>query len=499
MTDSIAPRIEQRLRQWSVGAVALVGLGGSVLVALAAWGSGVFPRRAHPGSWTSSTPFVPPQVVSYLAWFAGIALLSAGWAAMHARARGPGVTVGRVVLVVVLWAVPLLAAPPVGSRDVYSYAAHGELVTQGYDPGVAPPWTLGIRSPFRNAVDPLWRGVVSAYGPASSGLAELTVEASDHDVTRTVLGLRLWMVGGVVLMGIGAVVLARHSGRDPVDALVLTVANPLTLVHLVGGAHNEALMAGLMMVGLALFAARPGSAAAVGGSALIALGAAVKAPALLAVVYIGWRYDGRPVPLWVRAGRTLGLLAVALAVMQAVNVVTGLSWGWLDGVTAGSNVTTLLSVSTTAALLLRWLILPLGVDRQTTLDAVRALVQWLGIALAAVLVWRTPRLGLLGLGGAFAVLAATGASVHPWYFAWALPVLAVALAGSRATAFLLVSALVTISTRPEGGGLTRNAGFVPWLVVPLLVLGLALWWWRRASPTETTAPPARPQASSSSA
>ena len=77
-------------------------------------------------------------------------------------------------------------------------------------------------------------------------------------MTATVLWLRAWMVAGVALLGLGVTVLARRSGTNHVDALVLTVAGPLTLVHLVGGLHNEALMAGLMVCGLALAAWRPG-------------------------------------------------------------------------------------------------------------------------------------------------------------------------------------------------------------------------------------------------
>ena len=46
------------------------------------------------------------------------------------------------------------------------------------------------------------------------------MEATSHDVTRTVIGLRLWMLAGVALMGVGVVALARRSGRPDVDALV---------------------------------------------------------------------------------------------------------------------------------------------------------------------------------------------------------------------------------------------------------------------------------------
>jgi hypothetical protein len=460
-----------------LGTVAAAGLVGSALVALAAWSTGVFPRRGQAGTWTI-VPFTLPRGVGWLAWVLGIGLLSVAWVALHRRALGApaSLTVGRVALIALLWALPLVLAPPVGSRDVYSYAAHGELSSRGIDPGESPPWALDVGSPYRSGVDPLWRGVVSAYGPASTGVAELTVEATGHDVTRTIIGLRLWMMVGVALMGAGVVVLARRTGRSPVDALVLAVAGPLTIVHLVGGVHNEALMAGFMMLGLAVAAAWPGATGAVLGAGLVAVGGAVKVPALAAVVYLGWRYDGRPASLWVRGARVLGLLGVALVVMQALHIATGLSWGWTSGLTAGSSVTTLLSLSTMLGLLIRWLFVPLGVDRQTTLDAVRQVLQLAGFAVAAVLLWRTPVLGLAGLGGALFVLALLGPSVHAWYFAWALPVLAVAWAGSTAPALVVGSILLAASTRPDGGGLLRNLGFYPWLLLPVLaVVAVAVW------------------------
>lgn len=471
------PPLAGRL-QASLGVLASAGALGSVLLALGAWSAGVFPLRGRPASWTGWTPFVLPTWAGWVAWFAGLALLATAWVGLHRLARSGGLRLGRAVAVAALWAVPLLIAPPLGSRDVYSYAAHGELASRGEDPGQVPPSGLGYLSPYLQAVDPTWRGVVSAYGPVSTGAARMAVAAADHDVTATVFGMRAWMVAGVALLGFGVVALARQEGTDGVDAFVLAIAGPLTLVHVVAGAHNEALMAGLMVCGLALAARRPGLAGAVGGTALIALGAAVKVPAVLAVVYLGWRYDGGPAPNWLRAARTAGLLVVAAVTMHAVHVVTGVSWGWVGGVSAGANVTTLLSVSTTLGLLARWIFVPLGIDKDATVSAVRDAAQLAGFAIASVLLWRTPRLGLAGLGGALLVLAVAGASLHPWYFVWALPILAIVVAGSRATTFVAVSIGVAASTRPEGGGLLSNLGFYPAIMLPLAALaGCMLWWW----------------------
>ena len=82
--------------------------------------------------------------------------------------------------------------------------------------------------------------------------------------------------------------LARSLGRDPSYAFTMAVLNPVTILHLVGGAHNDALMLGLLMAGLAV--ARRGRPVA--GIVLCALAAAVKVPAALGVLYIGWDWMG---------------------------------------------------------------------------------------------------------------------------------------------------------------------------------------------------------------
>ena len=44
--------------------------------------------------------------------------------------------------------------------------------------------------------------------------------------------------------------LARAYGRDPGSAFVLAVLNPLTLLALIGGVHNDAIMVGLLLAGI---------------------------------------------------------------------------------------------------------------------------------------------------------------------------------------------------------------------------------------------------------
>ena len=66
--------------------------------------------------------------------------------------------------------------------------------------------------------------------------------------------------------------------------------NPLVIIHLMGGVHNEMLMVGLMMAGIALTRSRTVTS---WGSTLVAVAVAVKATAGLALPFLVW--------VWMRA------------------------------------------------------------------------------------------------------------------------------------------------------------------------------------------------------
>jgi alpha-1,6-mannosyltransferase len=447
---------------------AAVGFAGSVLVALAAWRGGALPEIE---SWP--TPVRIPRHAVGAFWWTGQALLCVAWFWFRARARGRA-RAGLIVLVAALWVLPLLLVPPVGSRDAYSYAAHGELASRGLDPGEHSPLALPLGSAYQRSVSRVWRDVVSAYGPLSSGSARLAVSLGGDEVAATVMWLRVWALVGVGLIGLGAFSVARSCGRDGPDALVLALCGPLTLVHLVGGAHNEALMAGLMMVGLALgLRARSAYAPlALGGAAVIGLGAAVKLPAIAAAGFLGWFVVGAGVVWWRRAIAAFVCLVFAVAAIEVVSLVTGLGWGWVQGITAGSSVTTTLSMSTALALGVSWLF---GQPRHGTsfpaiANSVRTAVEVGSIVGAVVLVWRSPRLGVRALGFALLLVGLLGPAVHPWYAVWGFVVLAATEAGRTAWWLTVGAAVVSTTSKASGNGAFPNLGRSPPLALAVFAL-----------------------------
>ena len=72
--------------------------------------------------------------------------------------------VRKVMAVAALWILPLLIVAPLFSRDVYSYAAQGEMMSHHINPYHYGPGVLGA-PPVVNLVDPLWLNTPAPYGP----------------------------------------------------------------------------------------------------------------------------------------------------------------------------------------------------------------------------------------------------------------------------------------------------------------------------------------------
>ncbi|HLJ09091.1 MAG TPA: polyprenol phosphomannose-dependent alpha 1,6 mannosyltransferase MptB, partial [Acidimicrobiia bacterium] len=268
-------------------------------VALVAISAGVSQQRSPfvlklPGAWFFGTPATGTtasphgELLGLAAVYGGLVLLMrVWWGLIRTVTQVPGVPVRKLVAVGALWTVPLLIAPPLFSRDVYSYAAQGEMMSHHISPYHYGPGVLGA-TPMVNLVDPLWLNVPAPYGPLFMGVDGLAASAAGHDALATVVLLRLLAVAGVGLMAIGIPMLARALGRDPAQALTLAVLNPVTILHLIGGAHNDALMLGLLVLGVALSKqGRP-----IAGLVVCALATAVKAPAAIGVLYVGWEWMG---------------------------------------------------------------------------------------------------------------------------------------------------------------------------------------------------------------
>src|SRR5258708_29783973 len=135
--------------------------------------------------------------------YLGVVLMIGSWyEVVRTLRRNPATPVRAVVAIMVAWALPVLVMPPLFSRDVYSYAAQGEMVSRGINPYVHGPTALGP-NPFLRLVDPIWRNARAPYGPAWERLAGGIVQLARHDVIAAIAGFRFVALIGVVLIALG--------------------------------------------------------------------------------------------------------------------------------------------------------------------------------------------------------------------------------------------------------------------------------------------------------
>ena len=100
-------------------------------------------------------------------------------------------------MVLALWATPLLLAPPLFSRDVYSYLAQGAMVDAHIDVYAHGPAQLG--GPLADEVAPVWQHTAAPYGPAFLGVASALSGLTRGELPAGLFGMRLVALLGVAL------------------------------------------------------------------------------------------------------------------------------------------------------------------------------------------------------------------------------------------------------------------------------------------------------------
>ncbi len=225
-------------------------------------------------------------LLSLVLVYGGLVVFMRVWYGMvRTLSRRPNIPVVYLVAVFALWVLPLLIAPPIFSRDIYSYVAQGDMVTHHISPYRYGPFVLG-GDHYSALVDPIWGNVPAPYGPLFLILDGGATILAFHNLIMNVVFLRLLALGGVALMAAFIPYLARSLKRDPAEIFVLAILNPVTIFHLIGGSHNDAIMLGLLVAGVAV--ARKGHP--IWGIILCTMAAAIKVPAALGVVYIGFEW-----------------------------------------------------------------------------------------------------------------------------------------------------------------------------------------------------------------
>ncbi|MGQ5655321.1 polyprenol phosphomannose-dependent alpha 1,6 mannosyltransferase MptB [Streptomyces sp. EKR5.2] len=372
----------------------------------------------------------------------GVVLLIAAWALLGRVIRGPEPPTPRALLLVLaVWAAPLLLAPPLFSRDVYSYLAQGAMVDAHIDVYAHGPAQLG--GPLADEVAPVWRDTAAPYGPVFLGVASALSGLTRGELPAGLIGMRLVALVGVALMAAALPRLARQCGADRAAALWLGALNPLVLLHLVAGAHNDAMMLGLLGVGL--LAAR--GRLHLLGVVLVTLAALVKAPAalgLLAVIALR-RHVGLA-----RAVATTTVAAVLTTV--GVTLLAGTGYGWVAALKTPISPHNWSPTSVLGRITGRLL------DGFGSGFAPLAIPVWhaaglLATMLAVLFIWLKLRPGpIYALGLSLAVVAVLGPAIRPWYALWGLFLIAAAApSASVRHRVAAATAVLALAVLPSGG------------------------------------------------
>lgn len=423
-------------------------------------------------------------VVSSVLLWSGVALMLGSWLWLgRMMLRGKRFSEYTMIVTTGFWLTPLLLSVPLFSRDTYSYLAQGALLRDGFDPYVVAP--IENTNALLDNVSSIWTTTTAPYGPAFILVAKfVTMVVGDHVVAGTML-LRLCMLPGLALLIWAAPRVARHIGADGALALWICVLNPLVIVHLMGGVHNEMLMVGLMMAGIALTLGRRH----VGGTALIAVAVAVKATAVLALPFMVWVWmrhlSGNRFRAFVIASASA--LATLVAVFAVLSGLAGVGLGWLTALAGSVKIINWLTVPTAIANLANAIG---GLFMTPNFYAILEVTRLAGIGIIVVtlplLWWRfrhDDREALAGTGWAMLVVVLFVPAALPWYYTWPLAVISSIAQSPRSVTLIAgFSTWIMVIFKPDG-----SHGMYSWLHVAVATAcAVAAWaWLRRDAPIST--------------
>ncbi|PZP89483.1 polyprenol phosphomannose-dependent alpha 1,6 mannosyltransferase MptB [Lawsonella clevelandensis] len=454
------------------------GMAGSLFISLASWGAGA---GYAVDSWLAPLHldwlcYGHGQLLCQFLFWGGVLLLIGNWARLGRHLlthhyEDNTRTVSALVLLSLIWMVPFLIANPILSRDVFSYLAQGSIQRSGasaYDVGPNVLNSPGHITPLYLDVSGDWRNTTTPYGPLHLGLMELIVFITQDHIHAGVFLVKLLCMLCMVGIIWASQDIAKSLKTSSLWALWCAGANPLMLLHLIGGMHNEALMVALMAIGLALVLRRKH----VLGIAVITLGAAIKATAFIALPFVIWiwlahiRQDGKTLQKATPQeqeddstventsesyGKIVGYFiatacggaVLSIAIFAVLSLATGTGLGFIEALEGSGKVINWLTIPTVLAHFIHAMGANIdGPSFASALVGARHICSLI-MGILIIPIWihyrKTPLAALRGLALSFLVLCLFNSLAFPWYYSWIL-VFVGALALNR-TSLRIIAAL----------------------------------------------------------
>lgn len=388
-----------------LGGVALTGL----VIALGTHGGPWLPGANHPawidGPLAGVVPTLGPLALALL-------LLAMSGSFLLVLTSADALPIRWVASAVVGMHLLFLMAPLLLSSDVFLYLAHaGNGVTNGLNPYVDTP-ADAADDPVLDYVALTWSDKPSLYGPL---FTLLSYPAALLGAAGGMWALKV--VTAAASLGCVALVsaCARRLGRNPGAAVAFVGLNPVLLVWVVGGAHNDALLALFLTAGVYLMLS--GRERLAGGAIVAAAGIKATAGVLLPLLVLGTVERRRALQgtLCALAGVVV-VAALAFGVSGVVGA-AGSLWTGRENLSPQSVPSQVSSVILGVPVVPAWLEL-LGTAVFGSVIVLMLVRAHLGTDWVTAAGWAT-----------FAALAST-AWMRPWYLVWLLPL--AALGNSRA-------------------------------------------------------------------
>lgn len=394
---------------------------------------------------------------------AGACFLLVLWAAERGL-----VTTRTVVTLTIAYHVAVLLLPLLLSRDVFSYAYYGRILSRyGGNPYVDTPATFPTNDLWRFTW-PDWRNTPSVYGPVFVWMSG-AITAIFRSIPDVIVAFRAIAVAaslGSVWFVVKLVQRVRPSKTAYAAAMI--GLNPVILFHTVGGGHVDVLV--MLSVAAAIYLVA--TERELPATAILALGALVKisaaVPLVLLIAYVATRADPskRRRVLVTHIATAMGITFVAaLPFLQRSNPTLGM----LELVQHGS-----------------WIAPPALIER--AFEGFGSLLAGdlgasLGVVVARICMFAALAVGLVSVlravvrhasegslsylaaawGWSFLLMMLFSPTLFPWYFAWVLPVAwALPLVPRRTLEFSFI-ALVTASLT------TENFRLPEWMHIDLAI------------------------------
>ncbi|HEX4357064.1 MAG TPA: polyprenol phosphomannose-dependent alpha 1,6 mannosyltransferase MptB [Pseudonocardia sp.] len=456
----------------------LLGFLGSLLLAFGGLGAGgvLVHDPILEGTPLAAWRFGHGYDLAVMVVYLGLALEVWAWMLLGRDVLARRANARAVLTTSALWLLPMLVTPPLFTRDVYSYLAQGTMPLRGFDPYGGGPDVLS--GPVLDNVHWFWQDTPAPYGPLFILIAKGIAAVTGENIIAGVLLMRLAMVVGLALFVAALPGLTRHlGGRLPVT-LWVAVANPVMVIHLVGGPHNDLLLLGLLSMGSLLVLNRKHAA----GIGMVTLAMAVKASAGVALPFLVlvWaaRLTGPQRTRIIKA--TAAGVGVFLPVFAACTLVAKVGLGWLPALNAPAMIVNWLSLSTgTGELLFNIVSWAIGGLPKTPFFTVTRIIGGVALLVIGVRQWLAARGGgpdaVRRAGIVLLLVALLSPATLPWYYTWGMALLAgTAWTARRMQVVIFVSCFLVIAAFPDGEVSLYAFGYLLLAMAGALVASIAL-------------------------